>query len=306
LRIAEVKRKPTAKQIAELMGRSRHRVAHYMKPVPKPARGRPLELPEGCANREDHGRLLEKDLLKLQDKNACSTAYDVRTPAQGRGPGDTRDPVPAFVHAHYKWPGRFSATRGRPLWVVALHDGHALNPSWSEVTEENAKRLGLTKRISDKTYWNRMHPIGIRALPYRSVPAQDEDDPAKRVEFCEAFLQESKEWWEKHKKWICPQGTEAHEPYGEDEVFVRNTVWYDAHKSPSEKLAARRVTHSVGVHRLLCLRLGLVSGLIAVCYGPSMGFGDARVVDSGCWKFGLPLDCLWIALLLLAGTAAPE
>ena len=33
------------------------------------------------------------------------------------------------------------------------------------------------------------------------------------------------------------------------------------------ELAARRVTHSVGVHRLLCVRLGLVSGLIAVCHG---------------------------------------
>lgn len=53
MRIAEVTRKPTAKQIAELMGRNRNRVAHYMKPVPKPARGRPLELPEGCANREE-------------------------------------------------------------------------------------------------------------------------------------------------------------------------------------------------------------------------------------------------------------
>ena len=95
-RIAEVTRKPTAKQIAKLMDRNRNRVAHYMKPVPKPARGRPLELPEGCANREDHARLLMQDLVELQDTNACTTAYDVRTPAQGRGPGDARVPVPAF------------------------------------------------------------------------------------------------------------------------------------------------------------------------------------------------------------------
>ena len=89
-----------------------------------------------------------------------------------------------------------------------------------------------------------MHKIDIRARPYRSVAAQDEDDPAKRVEFCEAFLQEAQEWWEKHKKWICPQGTEAHEPFGGDEVFVRNTVWYDAHKSPSDSRVSGEAGHS--------------------------------------------------------------
>ena len=81
LRTAEVKRKPTAVQIAKLMNRNRNRVAHYMKPDPKPHRGRPLELPDKCYSREDHARLLEKDLLKLQDKVAATVAWDVRTRA---------------------------------------------------------------------------------------------------------------------------------------------------------------------------------------------------------------------------------
>ena len=80
MRIAEVTRKPTAKQIAELMGRNRNRVAHYMKPVPKPARGRPLELPEGCANREDHGRLLLQDLVKLQGPAQKTLSLQTDTP----------------------------------------------------------------------------------------------------------------------------------------------------------------------------------------------------------------------------------
>ena len=81
LRTAEVKRKPTVVQIAKLMNRNRNRVAHYMKPNPKPARGRKLELPKDCNSREDHGRLLEKDLLKLQDKVRTTVAWDVRTRA---------------------------------------------------------------------------------------------------------------------------------------------------------------------------------------------------------------------------------
>lgn len=77
----------------------------------------------------------------------------------------------------------------------------------------------------------RQHANGIRALSYRAVPAQDEGDPEKRVEFCNMILAKARKWWEDNKARLCPTGTEAHEPFGEDEVFVRNTVWYDAHKS---------------------------------------------------------------------------
>lgn len=43
--VSEVVRKPTIKQIAENMGRSRNAVAHHVKQGPKRLRGRPLELP---------------------------------------------------------------------------------------------------------------------------------------------------------------------------------------------------------------------------------------------------------------------
>ena len=60
---------------------------------------------------------------------------------------------------------------------------------------------------------------------------QFQRDPALRVEFCDMMLKKAREWWENNKTRLCPEGSEAHEPFGEDEVFVRNTVWYDAHKS---------------------------------------------------------------------------
>jgi hypothetical protein len=43
--VSEVIRKPSIKQIAENMGRSRNQVAHHVKHGPKLPRGRPLELP---------------------------------------------------------------------------------------------------------------------------------------------------------------------------------------------------------------------------------------------------------------------
>ena len=43
--VSEVIRKPSIKQIAENMGRSRNQVAHHVKQGPKLLRGRTLELP---------------------------------------------------------------------------------------------------------------------------------------------------------------------------------------------------------------------------------------------------------------------
>lgn len=43
--VSEMIRKPSIKQIAENMGRSRNAVAHHVKQGPKLLRGRPLELP---------------------------------------------------------------------------------------------------------------------------------------------------------------------------------------------------------------------------------------------------------------------
>ena len=87
----------------------------------------------------------------------------------------------------------------------------------------------------------RSHKDDIYACSQRAVPSQNEGDPEKRVEFCNMLLGEARKWWEDNKSWICPNGSEAHEPYGEDEVFVRNTVWYDAHKFKSRRtyVAAR-------------------------------------------------------------------
>ena len=80
-----VTRKPTAVQIANNMKRSRKRVAYYMRQMAKPPRGRPLELPEGCRSREDHGNMLKATLYEMQDGgNTCATALEVRTTTAGR------------------------------------------------------------------------------------------------------------------------------------------------------------------------------------------------------------------------------
>ena len=101
--------------------------------------------------------------------------------------------------------------RGAAAFVSQFELRRARVRRWLEVREENAGCLGLEKPISDTTYWNRMHTVGIESCPFRSVPAQEDGDPAARVEFCTKILEDARQWWEDNKAAICPKGSEVPE-----------------------------------------------------------------------------------------------
>jgi hypothetical protein len=96
------------------------------------------------------------------------------------------------------------------------------------------------EKVSDRTYWRRMGALEppVKALPPRALPPQEALDPDKRVAYCMAELADATRWWELNKPVFAEE--DRYEPFTQDEVFVTNTIFYDAHKFKSRRTPAAR------------------------------------------------------------------
>jgi hypothetical protein len=105
--------------------------------------------------------------------------------------------------------------------------------------------------VSDRTYWRRMGQLKppVKAMNPRALPPQEEGDADKRVTYCMEELADAARWSAANKPVFAEE--DRHEPFEEDEVFVTNTIFYDAHKFKSRRTpSARRNAKQRKLHKV--------------------------------------------------------